>query len=35
VFSAEQLASMTALALRGTAELATRQAEALARGARA
>jgi ribonuclease PH len=35
VFSAEQLASMTALALRGTAELATRQAEAIARGARA
>jgi len=35
VFSAEQLASMTALALRGTAELATRQTEALARGARA
>ncbi|HXK22627.1 MAG TPA: ribonuclease PH [Myxococcota bacterium] len=35
VFSAEQLASMTALALQGTAELATRQAEAIARGARA
>ena len=35
VFSAEQLASMTALALRGTAELTTRQAEAIARGARA
>jgi ribonuclease PH len=29
VFSAEQLASMTALALRGTAELAKRQAEAI------
>jgi ribonuclease PH len=33
VFSAEQLAAMTTLALRGTAELAARQAEAIARGA--
>jgi ribonuclease PH len=31
-FSAEQLAAMTALALRGTAQLAARQAEAIARG---
>ena len=33
-FSAEQLAAMTALALRGTAQLGMRQAEAIARGMR-
>jgi ribonuclease PH len=35
VFSPEQLAAMTALALRGTRELAKLQAEAIARGTRA
>ena len=35
VFAPEQLAAMTALALRGTRELAARQAEAIARGKRA
>jgi ribonuclease PH len=34
VFTQEQLAQMTSLALRGTAELAARQAEAIARSAR-
>jgi ribonuclease PH len=34
VFSPEQLATMTALALRGTASLSRQQAEAIARGAR-
>ncbi len=34
VFSPEQLAAMTALALRGTAELFARQAEAIANGSR-